>query len=77
MIKHRDPKPDDQEQAERAFQLLKALCRENQEIEGNIWIGGFWSILVDAYRDSGFSYEQFKQEMQAVLRNYKNWWEES
>lgn len=73
----RDAKPDDQDQAEKAFKILKESVDRHPEIEPNIWMAAYWSILVDNYIDSGIKYEQFCQELANVRENYRSWFASS
>ncbi len=71
----RQPQKNDQEQIEKAFNLLRDCMAEHPEIEPTLWAGAFWSILVAGYSASGMSYEQFTTEWNEVKHNYKKWFE--
>lgn len=74
-MKKRESKPSDQDEAEKAFNLIKKLVIENPQIESSIWVAGCWSALVNCYQDSGMSFECFCQEMEDVKKCYRVWWE--
>jgi len=69
----RSPKPDDQDEAEKAFQILKECVINHPTIEPNIWAAAFWSVLISAYVDAGLTYKQFYEELENVRENYADW----
>ncbi len=71
-MERRKPKPTDQKQIEKAFNLLKDCIAEHPEIEPTLWAGAFWSILVEGYSASGMSYEQFTREWDEIKYHYKS-----
>lgn len=74
-MKKRIPLETDQEQIEKAFQLLKNCMKNYSEIEPTLWASAFWSILVDGYSQSGMSYQQFTDEWDRVKHHYKPWFD--
>lgn len=74
-MKKRIPLETDQEQIEKAFQLLKNCMKNHPEIEPTLWACAFWSILVDGYNQSGMSYQQFTDEWDRVKHHYKPWFD--
>ena len=75
-MKHRPPKEDDQENAEKAFNVIMAFLGEHPEFEGSIWCAAMITSAALAFRDSGHSHEDFKKEMQRITKFYKYLWEE-
>lgn len=73
----KEPKPADQEQAEKAFQLLDETLESDPSIERNIWAAAFWSILVQNYVKSGLPYDAFVNECNQMVKNYRHWFEEN
>ena len=75
-MERRPPKETDQKETEKGFNLLKQCMADHPEIEPTLWVGAFWSILVDGYSASGMSYEQFADEWNRVKHHYKLWFDE-
>lgn len=71
-MEKRKPKKTDQQQIEKAFNLLKNCMVDNPEIESTLWAGAFWSILVDGYSASGMSYDQFCMEWDKIKHHYQD-----
>jgi hypothetical protein len=74
--KLRSPKNTDQEDVEKAFNILKDILNSHPRIEPTLWASAFWSCLVDGYNNSGFTYEQFCLEWENVKDNYKGWFDQ-
>jgi hypothetical protein len=72
----RPPKDKDQKNIETAFLLIKELMARHNDIEPTLWAGAVWSILVDGYKSSGISYEEFCKEVHGISQHYKPWWDE-
>lgn len=70
-LKLRIPKDDDQENAEKAYQLIAELVKSNPGIDDNFWVGGCWTALINCYRETGFDYKDFCKEVEKVKRFYK------
>ena len=73
-MKYREPTKNDQEMAEKAFQLMRELALSHPEIEMAAWIGGCMSLLVDRFLDAGVPYHAFCEELECVKKAYKEWW---
>ena len=67
----------DQENAEKAYQLLLNFLNENSDIEPTIWAGAVWGVLVNGYVNCNFTYKEFKDEMNVVLEHYEHWFDEN
>jgi hypothetical protein len=67
------PKDTDQEQIEKAFNLIKDCMAHHPEIEPTLWAGAVWSVLVDGYASSGMTHDQFTQEWDKLKHFYKPW----
>jgi hypothetical protein len=76
MKKIRPPRPDDQDNAQKAYQLIMDLMEMNKGIEPALWCGAVWSVLVNGYKQCDFSYEDFRQEVNKISQHYKSWWED-
>lgn len=74
-MERRKPKKTDQQQTEKAFNILKDCMADHPEIESTLWVGAFWSILADGYSASGMSYDQFTTEWDQVKHFYKSWFD--
>jgi hypothetical protein len=71
-VKFRESKPEDQEEAEKAFQLLLDLITHHQrQIEPSLWVGAMIGALADNYEKSGFPFKYFKKEMEEAVGHYK------
>ncbi len=71
----RPRKKTDQDEAEKAFKLLKESMANHSEIEPSLWASAIWSVLVDGYVNCGFSYEEFQNEWDRVKHHYKPWFD--
>lgn len=71
----RPSKEDDQENIDRAFNILKDVIKAYPRIEPTVWAAAIWSCLVDGYANSGVSYEEFCDEWYKVKEHYKNWFD--
>ncbi len=70
----RPPKDDDNEKTEKGFLLIMKLIKNHPEIELTLWGGAFWGVLVNGYRNCGFTHEEFSEECKKVLAHYKDRW---
>lgn len=68
--------PNDQDQAEKAFEMIKYLIQNNDEIDMNCWIGACMSIIADRFAASDLTYEGYKKEMYEATVFYKHYFEE-
>lgn len=66
-------KKTDRENTEKAFKILKNAMQSHPEIEPTLWAGATWSCLVEGYRNSEFSYEDFCEEWDKIKKHYKSW----
>lgn len=74
-MERRPTKETDQEEIEKAFNLLKDCMASHPEIEPTLWAGAFWSILVHGYNASGTTYNQFTREWDELKHHYKQWFD--
>lgn len=72
---HRPPKETDQDETEKAFQLLDKMVEDHPEIEPTIWVGACLSAVAASFRVNGLSYDEFVSEMQRAIVIYKSWWD--
>jgi hypothetical protein len=75
-MKQRPSKDTDQENAQKAFDMLCDLARINPEIEGSIWISAFYSCIVASFVNTGLTYENFCVDMKGAMEKYKSWFDE-
>ncbi len=75
-MKKRPPKNDDNENTEKAYQLLMKLMTEHAEIESSLWYGALWSLLANGYKENNLSYEDFSKEVKRAMKHYKSWFEQ-
>jgi hypothetical protein len=74
MREMRPPKPDDQENAQKAYLLLIDFMSNHPEIEPTLWFSATWSALINGYVSGGFSYPEFLEHMKEVILHYKEQW---
>ncbi len=74
-MKKRKPKKSDQEQVEKAFDLLYNIVQENPHIEPTLWASAMWSCLVNVYINSGTPHKEFCEETEKIKEHYKNRWD--
>jgi hypothetical protein len=74
MAENRPGKPTDQEETERAYQILLKTMQDNPDIEQTLWSGACWSALVNGHINSGITYEEFCKEMESVRQFFKYKW---
>lgn len=74
MKERRPSQENDQANVEKAYQLIKELMSQHPEIEGSLWAGAVWSVFVNGYKQSDFSYEDFCQEVKDACAHSKCWW---
>ena len=73
--KIRESREDDQENAQKAFDLILEFVEENDHIEISIWAATFFNVLAHAFKNSGYSHEEFCEEIKNVARDYKSAWD--
>ena len=71
----RPSQTDDQEKAQKAFEMIIDLINKHPEIECTLWASAVWSTLVNGYIESHFSYDEFYGEVLKVAHHYKYWWD--
>ncbi len=75
-MKIRHSKEDDQDEIQKAFDILVNAAKDHPEIEATLWIGALWSQLVNTYIESAMPFDLFCEELDEVKENYKNWFED-
>ncbi len=75
MKERRESKETDQQQTQKAYDLILDLIQKHSEIEPTLWIGAMFSVLANGYKNSNFSYDEFCQEINNVSKHYKSCWE--
>ena len=74
-MKKRKPKKDDQENADKACDLLTELVQLNPQFEPSIWISACLTFVARAFHSSDYTYEEFLRESERALKFYKRYWE--
>jgi hypothetical protein len=67
----RPPHPDDQDNAQKAYELLIETIQANSYIEPTLWASAVVSLLIDGYHDSGINYEQFCESMDEIKAHFR------
>ncbi len=70
----RIPQPDDQEKIDQAADLLLELAELNPQIDPNMWVSAFSTLIASSYRNTGFTSEEFKIEMERMINHYQQIW---
>jgi hypothetical protein len=76
LAKTRNPHPNDQENVQRAADLIDELVAMNPEIQPIFWVSASFSGIVNCFINSGISYERFCKEMNKMMEHYKQRWED-
>ena len=74
-MKKRIPKPDDQENASKAADLITELVRLNPQFEPSIWVSACLTSVARAFHSSDYTYEEFIRESERALKFYKRYWD--
>lgn len=64
-----------QERVEEAFHILEKAIFDNPHVGEDVWGGAIWSLLMLAYQDNGFTYEEFSKAVENAKKFYKKYWE--
>lgn len=71
-MRYREGQPDDQENVQKAYELLMDFIEIHQkEIEPSLWVGAMVCALAENYEKSGVPFSFFKIEMVKAVQNYK------
>lgn len=71
----RPPTKLDQDETEKAYQMVMQLMNDHPEIESTLWCGAIWSVLVNGYEQCDYSYEEFCNEVKRISVHYKSWFD--
>lgn len=71
----RPSKKSDQNNTEKAYQILLKAMQAHPEIEQSLWAGACWTALVNGYLKSGISYELFCEDFDGAKNHYSKWWD--
>ena len=72
-MKIRPPKPDDQDQCDKACDLLYDFLKENNHIEPTIWVSSMISVIAQSYINTGLSHEFFCRELDFIKKQSEEW----
>lgn len=61
MQKIRNPRDDDQENIQKAFDLIQELMSLNSRIEPSLWCSAMCSILAKQFLGCGYTFEREKK----------------
>lgn len=75
MAKRRAHKRSDQNNTEKAYQILLKAMQDHPEIEQTLWAGACWTALINGYINSDLSYEEFKEDFDSAKEHYSKWWD--
>lgn len=71
-MKIREIKSTDQEQTQRAYELLYDLILNNQNnIDPTLWVGAMICALADNFKESGVSFDCFKKDIISAIDHYR------
>jgi hypothetical protein len=70
----RIPLESDIDNVERGYEILLDFIENNKEIETTLWCTIFWIAITKGYRNSGFSYEEFLDEITIASSHFKKGW---
>lgn len=73
LAEQRPVAPGDQEKIEKCYRILYEHFSSPGDCQPIHWIGACVSILVDANKASGVTYEQFCQEIDRIKGYYLHW----
>lgn len=66
----------DQEDIEKAFNLLRFFIADHPEVGSVTWASALWSVLVAGYKASGADYAEFSSECDKVKIHFKEWYKQ-
>lgn len=72
----RPSKRSDQKEAAKCYNILVDLTRKHPEIESNIWISAFFTAIASSIKETGWTFEQFVEEVMNGINHYRYLWEE-
>lgn len=67
-MRKRVPKEDDQKRVDWCYKTLLEEIVKYPEVESALWVGAFWSLIVNRYQESGATYEEFCSECEDAVR---------
>lgn len=72
MERERRPgKNTDNAEIERAINLLYELMQFNTQIEPTLWSSAFTFVVVNGYKQCGYTYEEFRNQIHLGFEHYK------
>lgn len=72
----REPQQTDQKIAADAYIMLKDLIISKPQIEPTLWAGALVTMLIDGFKNSGYSYEDFCNEFENIKIHFKYVWDD-
>jgi hypothetical protein len=76
MSKYRPGKENDQENIDNGIDLIYALMEDNPQIEPTLWAASIIRVLVNGYKNSKMSHNEFKFDMHSMIDYYREFFEE-
>lgn len=77
MSDRRPPQKSDQDNAEKAFQILRDCMKSHPQIEPSLWASAHFSCIATGCMNSGITYEEFSSELENVKEFYRQRWKDS
>lgn len=77
MKKSRPPHKDDQKKIQNAIDLIYELMETNRQIESTLWMPATVFVLINGFKQSGFTYKEFREEVEAAFEHYKEFFDEN
>jgi len=70
--KIRIPKITDNEEIEKAINLIYDLMDFNQNIERTLWSSALAFVLIKGFKQSGFTYKEFRNDISQAFDHYED-----
>lgn len=74
-MKNREPRPKketDNDDIEKAIDLIYELMECNPSIEPTLWSSAVTYVLINGYKQSGYSYKEFRKEISTAFDHYEH-----
>lgn len=77
MVEKRPGKETDQDETEKAYQILIKAMQDHPEIEKTLWAGACWTALVNGYLQCDIPLKQFRSDWKSAMDHYAKLWIEN
>lgn len=68
----RKPKKTDHENVDKIIKLIIELKKLNPKFDECLWYSAFMYGLASGYNNSGFTYDEFRADMDEAFKHYKD-----